>query len=221
MAYAVKEVFLTIQGEGAQSGRVAVFLRFAGCNLWSGREADRGKAVCSFCDTLFVGTDGEGGGKFHSPDILAEHVRQVWDEGVTSPEDGKRKRLVVMTGGEPMLQVTKELVDCLHRQGLEVAMESNGTIPIPEDIDIDWVCISPKADTEIKQRKGDELKLVYPQAENHPSEFQNSDYQFKYYFLSPKDEGGWRENALKVAEYCIKNPVWRYSLQTHKIIGLP
>ena len=210
MSYAVKECFLTLQGEGVQSGSRAVFLRFAGCNLWSGREQDRAAAQCNFCDTDFVGTDGEGGGKFADAALLANHVLATWGEG----ED---RRLVVITGGEPMLQLDPDLVDALHERGFRVAVESNGTLPAVGGID--WLCISPKAGTEIVQRSGDELKLVWPQEGVDPVALEGWD--FDNFLIQPMDCEA-REEALDAAIRLVKErPRWRLSLQTHKLIGLP
>jgi 7-carboxy-7-deazaguanine synthase (Cx14CxxC type) len=210
MSYAVKECFLTLQGEGVQSGSRAVFLRFAGCNLWSGREQDREAAQCNFCDTDFVGTDGEGGGKFADATRLADHVLGIWGEG----ED---RRLVVITGGEPMLQLDPALVDALHDRGFRVAVESNGTLPAVGGID--WLCISPKAGTEVVQRSGDELKLVWPQEGVDPATLEGWD--FGNFLIQPMDCEA-REEALDAAiRLVMERPRWRLSLQTHKLIGLP
>jgi 7-carboxy-7-deazaguanine synthase (Cx14CxxC type) len=210
MSYAVKECFLTLQGEGVQSGSRAVFLRFAGCNLWSGREQDREAAQCNFCDTDFVGTDGEGGGKFADAAELADHVLATWGEG----ED---RRLVVITGGEPMLQLDPALVDALHERGFRVAAESNGTLPAVGGID--WLCISPKAGTDVVQRSGDELKLVWPQEGVDPAELEGWD--FGNFLIQPMDCEA-REEALDAAiRLVMERPRWRLSLQTHKLIGLP
>jgi 7-carboxy-7-deazaguanine synthase (Cx14CxxC type) len=210
MAYAVKECFLTLQGEGVQSGSRAVFLRFAGCNLWSGREQDRATAQCNFCDTDFVGTDGEGGGKFADSDSLAEQVLATW-----GAEDGPR--LVVITGGEPMLQLDPALIDALHDRGFRIAVESNGTLPAVEGID--WLCISPKAGTDVVQRSGDELKLVWPQEGVDPAEFES--WNFANFLIQPMDCEA-REQALDAAiRLVMDRPKWRLSLQSHKLIGLP
>jgi 7-carboxy-7-deazaguanine synthase len=210
MTYAVKEAFLTLQGEGIQSGSRAVFLRFAGCNLWSGREADRASAQCNFCDTDFVGTDGPGGGKFAGADELADHVAALWGE----TEDG---RLVVVTGGEPMLQLDPALVDALHERGFRVAAETNGTLAAVPGLD--WLCVSPKAGTEIVQRSGDELKLVWPQPGIDPDELEQWD--FRHFLVQPMDcEEG--EAAVEAAiELAMERPRWRLSLQAHKVVGLP
>ena len=209
MTYAVKECFLTLQGEGVQSGRRAVFLRFAGCNLWSGREADRATADCRFCDTDFVGTDGEGGGKFATAEALADRVETVW-------AGGDEQRLVVITGGEPMLQLEAALVDTLHARGFRVAMESNGTLPAAAGID--WLCISPKAGTEVVQRSGDELKLVWPQEGIEPAELE--DWDFANFLVQPMDCAD-REAAVEAAiALAMARPKWRLSLQAHKVVGL-
>ena len=210
MAYAVKECFLTLQGEGVQSGSRAVFLRFAGCNLWSGREQDRTTAQCHFCDTDFVGTDGEGGGKFADADSLAERALATW-----GAEEGAR--LVVITGGEPMLQLDPALIDALHDRGFRIAVESNGTLPAVEGID--WLCISPKAGTDVVQRSGDELKLVWPQEGVDPAEFES--WNFANFLIQPMDCEA-REQALDAAiRLVMDRPKWRLSLQSHKLIGLP
>jgi 7-carboxy-7-deazaguanine synthase len=210
MTYAVKEAFLTLQGEGAQSGSRAVFLRFAGCNLWSGREADRSAAQCNFCDTDFVGTDGEGGGKFADAKALAEHVEALWGH-----VDGTR--LVVVTGGEPMLQLDEALVAALHERGFRVAAESNGTLPATAGID--WLCISPKAGTEIVQRHGDELKLVWPQPGIDPAALE--EWNFAHFLVQPMDCVE-REAAMEAAvALAMRRPKWRLSLQAHKVVGLP
>jgi len=210
MSYAVKECFLTLQGEGVQSGSRAVFLRFAGCNLWSGREQDRATAQCRFCDTDFVGTDGEGGGKFANPQALADRVEATWGEG----ED---RRLVVITGGEPMLQLDVVLIDALHARGFRVAMETNGTLPAAAGID--WVCVSPKAGTEVVQRSGNELKLVWPQDGIDPAELEGWD--FDHFLVQPMDCVE-REAALQAAiGLAMDRPRWRLSLQAHKAVGLP
>lgn len=210
MTYAVKECFLTLQGEGVQSGRRAVFLRFAGCNLWSGREQDREAAQCTFCDTDFVGTDGPGGGKFGSADELAGHVERLWGEE-------REERLVVITGGEPMLQLDSALIDALHERGFRVAVESNGTLPAVAGID--WLCVSPKAGTEVVQRRGNELKLVWPQQGIDPAELERWD--FPHLLVQPKDCAE-REEAIEAAiALAMKRPKWRLSLQAHKVVGLP
>lgn len=209
MPYAVKEIFLTLQGEGMQSGSRAVFLRFAGCNLWSGREQDRETAQCSFCDTDFVGTDGKGGGKFSDSRTLADAVERAWGEG-------HEARLVVITGGEPMLQLDSPLVDVLHDRGFRVAIETNGTLPVEPAVD--WVCVSPKAGTEIVQRSGDELKLVWPQEGIDPEEMES--WSFDHFLVQPMDCAG-RQAAVDAAiRLAMERPRWRLSLQSHKLVGL-
>jgi len=214
MSYAVKEMFLTLQGEGVRSGRRAVFLRFAGCNLWTGREEDRARAVCRFCDTDFVGVDGENGGKYASAEGLAADAARLWGAG-------RAERYIVLTGGEPMLQVDDALVDALHDQGFEIAIESNGTIPVHPGID--WVCISPKAGSEVVQRSGDELKLVWPQ----PSEplpghgFDDiAGWDFTHFLLQPLDDPAGIDHRQLCIERIMAAPRWRLSLQTHKLLGL-
>jgi 7-carboxy-7-deazaguanine synthase len=207
--YAAKEIFYTLQGEGAQSGRPAVFLRFAGCNLWSGREADRQAAVCDFCDTDFVGTDGPGGGKFADAASLAQAVRERWPGG--------GRPFVVATGGEPLLQLNAALVDALHRVGFEIAVETNGTVAAPQGID--WLCVSPKADAGLVLTSGDELKLVYPQKLAPPEKF--SALAFRHFFLSPMDGPQLRGNTEAAVAYCLRHPQWRLSVQMHKLIGIP
>jgi 7-carboxy-7-deazaguanine synthase (Cx14CxxC type) len=209
MTYAVKECFLTLQGEGVQSGSRAVFLRFAGCNLWSGREQDRATAQCTFCDTDFVGTDGDGGGKFTSADELVGHVQSLWGQE-------SERRLVVITGGEPMLQLDRELVDALHGRGFRIAVETNGTLPATPGID--WICVSPKASTEVVQRRGDELKLVWPQEGIDPVELES--WQFDHFLVQPMDCER-REEAIEAAiRLAMDRPKWRLSLQAHKVVGL-
>ena len=213
--YSVKEAYVTLQGEGAQSGRAAVFLRFAGCNLWSGLERDRASAVCNFCDTDFVGTDGENGGKFVGPDALAAHVKSVWD--AAAPEGGAP--YVICTGGEPLLQLDTPAINAIKAAGFEVGIETNGTLAAPEGLD--WICVSPKANAAVKQTSGNELKLVFPQdqPEAQPSQFES--LQFQHFFLQPKDDRAHAQNIAAAAAYCMKHPKWRLSLQTHKLIGLP
>jgi 7-carboxy-7-deazaguanine synthase (Cx14CxxC type) len=210
MSYAVKELFLTLQGEGAQAGSRAVFCRFAGCNLWSGREVDRATATCTFCDTDFVGTDGPGGGKFLHADALADAVLACWGPSEVN-------RLVVCTGGEPLLQLDAALIDALHARGFRVAVESNGTIAAPAGID--WLCISPKAGAETVQRRGDELKLVFPQASLMPDAVEGWD--FAHFFVQPMDGPAQAENVQAAISWCLANPKWRLSLQTHKLTGIP
>ncbi len=212
MSYSVKEIFYTLQGEGAQTGRAAVFCRFAGCNLWSGHEKDRADAICDFCDTDFVGTNGTGGGKFATAFDLAKAVADKWQS-----KNSNGKSYVVCTGGEPLLQLDDELVEAFHSFGFEVAIETNGTKPAPKGVD--WVCVSPKADTEIVITEGDELKLVYPQPKAMPEQFEHLDFQ--HFFLQPMDGAKREENTRLAIEYCLKHPQWRLSLQTHKIIGIP
>jgi 7-carboxy-7-deazaguanine synthase (Cx14CxxC type) len=210
MTYAVKECFLTLQGEGMQAGARAVFLRFAGCNLWSGREQDRAGAVCNFCDTDFVGTDGEGGGKFASAEALAGEIERLWGEG-------RDERLVVITGGEPMLQLDAALVEALHARGFRVAMESNGTLPAAAGLD--WLCVSPKAGSEVVQRSGDELKLVWPQEGIDPAELERWD--FTHFLVQPMDCAE-RDTAVEAAiALAMARPRWRLTLQAHKLVGLP
>ena len=212
MGYAVKEIFYTLQGEGAQAGRAAVFCRFAGCNLWSGREADRARAVCKFCDTDFFGVDGLGGGRFESAELLAEAVAEKWPAGGRAG-----KRFVVCTGGEPLLQLDSTLIDALHARGFEIAVETNGTLAAPDGLD--WVCVSPKARAELVQRSGDELKLVYPQADAVPETFEG--LSFRNFFLQPMDGPSRAANTELALKYCMDHPQWRLSLQTHKILGIP
>jgi len=213
MSYAVKEMFLTLQGEGVQAGRRAVFLRFAGCNLWSGLEKDRASAVCQFCDTDFVGMDGEGGGRFENANILAAAVREKWGNSTDH-------RFIVITGGEPMLQVDDALIDALHDQSFEIAIESNGTMSVPRSID--WICISPKAGSETIQLSGDELKLVWPQQGSDWKAME--DWDFAHHLLQPMDarvnDGASADNLKSAIEFIQDNPKWRLSLQTHKILGL-
>jgi 7-carboxy-7-deazaguanine synthase (Cx14CxxC type) len=209
LSYTVKEIFYTLQGEGANSGRAAVFCRFSGCNLWSGREEDRSRAVCQFCDTDFVGT-GPDGGRFATAEDLAQAVARAW-----RGEDDDT-RFVVCTGGEPLLQLDEELIDRLHEQGFIVAIETNGTRIAPNTID--WVCVSPKAGAELVQRSGDELKLVYPQTGAPPEEFEQLD--FDNFFLQPMDGATTEENTRLAVEYCMTHPRWRLSVQTHKILGV-
>ena len=212
MAYSVKEAFYTLQGEGGQTGRAAVFCRFAGCNLWSGREADRDQAVCRFCDTDFVGTDGMGGGKFDSPETLAAHVASLWPAG-----GSQGQRLVVCTGGEPLLQLDEGLVEALHRHGFEIAVETNGTQSAPAGID--WVCVSPKAGAELVLTSGTELKLVFPQPGAMPERF--ADLDFEFFYLQPMDGLERMRNTRAAIDYCLTHPQWRLSVQTHKAVGIP
>ena len=210
MTYAVKEAFLTLQGEGVQAGSRAVFLRFAGCNLWSGREADRATAQCNFCDTDFVGTDGPGGGKFAGADVLAEQIEALWGKG-------RERRLVVITGGEPMLQLDPALVDALHRHDFRIAVESNGTLPATPGID--WLCISPKAGTEVVQQAGDELKLVWPQQGLNPAVLER--WAFAHFLVQPMDGPQLAAATDAAIALAMARPRWRLSLQAHKVVGLP
>lgn len=214
MSYSVKEIYLTVQGEGVQTGLPAVFLRFAGCNLWSGLERDRANAVCKFCDTDFVGMNGPGGGRFKTPEDLAETISGYWPGG--------GQPWVVCTGGEPLLQLDEPLIAAFHKAGFKIAVESNGTVKAPQGVD--WLCVSPKADAQIIQTQGDELKLVFPQAENAPEDFEHLD--FKNFSLQPRDDSYLgrekKANHMQAAfDYCMANPQWRLSVQTHKWIGVP
>ncbi len=211
MSYAVKEIFYTLQGEGANTGRPAVFCRFAGCNLWTGREADRDSAVCRFCDTDFVGTDGPGGAKFPDAAALAGAVAGAWPNGADAT------RFVVCTGGEPLLQLDQGLVEAFHAEGFEVAVETNGTVEPPAGID--WLCVSPKAGAPLVVRGGDELKLVYPQAGAEPDRFE--ELEFGRFFLQPMDGPAREANTAAALRYCLEHPRWRLSLQTHKLLGIP
>ena len=210
MTYSVKEIFYTLQGEGGQAGRAAVFCRFAGCNLWSGREADRARAVCQFCDTEFVGTDGVGGGKFVDAEALARAVASQWPQGV------RGKPLVVCTGGEPLLQLDEPLVDALHAAGFEIAVETNGTQPAPKGLD--WICVSPKAGAELVLTRGTELKLVFPQPGAMPERF--ADLDFQHFFVQPMDGLEAKRNTRLAVAYCMEHPQWRLSVQTHKVVGI-
>jgi 7-carboxy-7-deazaguanine synthase (Cx14CxxC type) len=209
--YYVKEIYYTLQGEGAQTGRAAVFCRFTGCNLWTGHESDRGSAVCQFCDTDFVGTDGARGGRFETAVELASAVAEAW------PATNRGRRLVVCTGGEPLLQIDDDLVAALHDRGFEMAIETNGTRSAPPGID--WICVSPKAGAELILTSGHELKLVYPQQGAMPELF--VDLAFTHFFLQPMDGNDREQNTQLAIEYCLAHPQWRLSLQTHKLIGLP
>jgi 7-carboxy-7-deazaguanine synthase (Cx14CxxC type) len=218
--YSIKEIFYTLQGEGANAGRPAVFCRFAGCNLWSGREEDRASAVCRFCDTDFVGTNGPGGGKFSTAADLAAAVASAWPfppSGCTAPDRTREQPLVVCTGGEPLLQLDEAFVATLHDYGFQVAIETNGTRVPPGGVD--WVCVSPKAGTDLVLRAGDELKLVYPQAGAEPERF--IDLDFRHFFLQPKDGPERQCNTRRAVSYCLAHPQWRLSLQTHKVLGIP
>ncbi|MFC3071017.1 7-carboxy-7-deazaguanine synthase [Phenylobacterium soli] len=209
MSYAVKEIFLTLQGEGGQAGRPAVFCRFAGCNLWSGREEDRAGAVCTFCDTDFVGMDGEGGGRFASAEELAAAIERAW-------AGGPSERLVVLTGGEPLLQVDDDLIAALHGRGFSIALETNGTLEAPKGID--WICVSPKADAPVVQTSGQELKLVFPQAKAPPERFEH--LAFERFLLQPMDGPEREANTRAAIAYCLAHPRWRLSVQTHKYLGI-
>lgn len=210
MAYAVKELFKTLQGEGAHAGRASVFCRFAGCNLWSGRESDRAQAACRFCDTDFVGTDGPGGGKFADAAALAAQLARCW-----GPE--RARRYVVFTGGEPLLQLDRALIDAVHAEGFDIAIETNGTLPVPAGVD--WVCVSPKGTAPLAVRAGHELKLVYPQSDAAPEAFAELDFQ--HFWLQPMDGPTRQAHTAQAVDYCLAHPQWRLSLQTHKYIGIP
>jgi 7-carboxy-7-deazaguanine synthase (Cx14CxxC type) len=214
MPYQVKEIYYTLQGEGAQTGRAAVFCRFAGCNLWTGYEADRGSAVCQFCDTDFVGTDGSGGGEFATAAELADAVARAWPAIVH--DSPSAKPLVVCTGGEPLLQLDVQLIDALHACGFAIAVETNGTRAAPPGLD--WVCVSPKAGAALRISSGDELKLIYPQPGAEPERFEHLD--FRHFFLQPMDGPDAARNTRLTVEYCLAHPHWRISLQTHKFLGI-
>ena len=209
MTYSVKEIFKTLQGEGAQAGRAAVFCRFAGCNLWSGREQDRASAICQFCDTDFIGVDGSGGGRFTDAEMLANSIASEWSRS-------NRNRLVVLTGGEPLLQVDQPLIDALHERGFEIAVETNGTIAAPKGLD--WICVSPKAGAEMRQKSGTEIKIVYPQNDLDPAHYEDLD--FEHFFLQPMDCADADACIEQTIAYCTQNPRWRLSLQTHKMVGI-
>lgn len=209
--YTIKETYYTLQGEGAHTGRAAVFLRFSGCNLWTGREEDRRKAICQFCDTDFLDTNGPGGGRFKSPQHLAEHVASIW------PDQSHSSKFVVCTGGEPLLQLDPPLITALKKQGFEIAIETNGTIKVP--LGIDWICVSPKAGAQWIQKQGDELKLIFPQEGITPQDC--VDLPFKHFYLQPMDGPHLKENTQKAIQYCLQNPKWKLSVQTHKLLGLP
>ncbi|RUT24591.1 7-carboxy-7-deazaguanine synthase [Asaia sp. W19] len=213
MSYAVKEIFATLQGEGAHAGRASVFCRFAGCNLWSGREEDRHRAACQFCDTDFVGTDGIGGGRFADAAALTARLLACWKEQAGEAAG----RYVVFTGGEPLLQIDPPLITAMHEAGFEIAIESNGTIAVPEGID--WICVSPKPQSRLIQCRGQELKLVYPQEALPPALFESWD--FDHFWLQPMDGPDRIANTEKAVAYCLSHPRWRLSLQTHKLIGIP
>jgi len=210
MTFAVKEIFYTLQGEGANVGRAAVFCRFAGCNLWSGLEKDRAGAICNFCDTDFVGVDGDGGGRFDTPDALADEIDACW------PQQQPGRKLVVCTGGEPLLQMTDVFVSALHKRGFEVAIETNGTVHPPQGID--WVCVSPKANAELVLHSGDELKLIFPQAGAEPERYEH--LAFTHFFLQPMDGPEHERNTNLAVRYCLDHPRWRLSLQTQKVLGI-
>lgn len=211
MSYSAKEIFYTLQGEGANAGRPAVFCRFAGCNLWSGHEADRATATCQFCDTDFVGIDGKGGGKFATASELAAAIARNW------PEGGAGRKLVVFTGGEPLLQLDAQAVDALQRLGFEVAVETNGTLEPPANVD--WLCVSPKAGAELRVRRGHELKVVYPQLGLDPRNLVT--LEFAHFYVQPMDGPRLAENTRAAVAFCLENPAWRLSLQTHKLLGIP
>jgi 7-carboxy-7-deazaguanine synthase len=212
MSYVVKEIFYTLQGEGANTGRPAVFCRFTGCNLWSGREADRAGATCRFCDTDFVGSDGPGGGKFDTAEALAATVDRAWPNAAAAAQ-----RFVVCTGGEPLLQLDRALIDAFHAHGFEIAVETNGTCAPPEGLD--WICVSPKAGATLALTRGDELKLVFPQDGIDPADFQS--FAFDHFFLQPMDGPERARNTALAVQFCLAHPPWRLSLQTHKLIGIP
>ena len=209
MSYSVKEIYLTIQGEGVQTGKEAVFCRFSGCNLWTGREEDRHKATCKFCDTDFFGVDGENGGKYSSVNDLIKKIEQCW-------LDDSNEKFIVFTGGEPLLQLDQKLIDELHKKGFKIAIETNGTMLPPNNID--WICVSPKKNAKLVLLKGDELKLVYPQQGFEPEQFEKLD--FDHFCVQPMDGKDLQKNILECVSYCIENPLWRLSLQTHKILGI-
>jgi 7-carboxy-7-deazaguanine synthase len=213
MTYSIREIYYTLQGEGARTGRPAVFLRFAGCNLWSGREQHRAEAVCRFCDTEFVGTEGPGGGKFETAAALVDAVVAAWPVSVSH-----RDRYVVCTGGEPLLQLDEGLIDSLHRAGFEVGVETNGTIAAPPGID--WLCVSPKGNAPLEQMSGDELKLVYPQIEDEAQPERFESLEFRHFYLQPLDDEKRDENTRATIDYCLAHPGWKLSLQTHKILGI-
>ena len=213
MTYSVKETYFTLQGEGAHTGRAAVFLRFSGCNLWTGREQHRSVAVCKFCDTEFVGTDGPGGGKFATADELARHVASAWPKTLND-----ERKYVVCTGGEPLLQLDHAAIAALHDVGFEIGVETNGTIAAPDGID--WLCVSPKANAALLQQSGSELKLVYPQKEHEAQPEHFSGLDFEHFFLQPCDDKDRDANTRAAIDYCLQNPQWKLSVQTHKIIGI-
>ena len=212
MAYAVKEIFYSLQGEGAHAGRPAIFCRFTGCNLWSGHEKHRADAVCQFCDTDFVGTDGDGGGSFKNAVDLAKAVVSYWPDSITDVIHP----YVICTGGEPLLQLDKDLIEAFHNEGAEVAIETNGTLPVPEGVD--WVCVSPKSGSTVVVGEGDEIKLVYPQEGHQPSDFVH--LNFEHFFLQPMFDEDENEHVKATIEYCLTHPRWSLSLQSHKLLGL-
>jgi 7-carboxy-7-deazaguanine synthase (Cx14CxxC type) len=212
MSYSVKEIFYSLQGEGAHAGRPAVFCRFTGCNLWSGKEKHRASAVCQFCDTDFVGTDGGGGGIFHQAETLAETIKSYWPNTITD----NITPYVICTGGEPLLQLDEQLIEAFHTLGMEVAIETNGTLPVPSGID--WVCVSPKSGAPLVVTQGDEIKLVYPQTGHQPMDF--IDLNFSHFFLQPMFVERESDYLQKTIDYCLRHPRWRLSLQTHKLLGL-
>ena len=212
MTYSVKEIFYSLQGEGAHAGRPAIFCRFTGCNLWTGREKHRASAICQFCDTDFVGTDGVGGGTFREADKLAEAVKSYWPKTITD----NTHPYVVCTGGEPLLQLDEQLVEAFHALGMEVAIETNGTLPVP--IGVDWVCVSPKSGAPLAVTQGDEIKLVYPQTGHQPTDF--VDFNFSHFFLQPMFVDGDSDHLQQTVDYCLSHPRWTLSLQTHKLLGL-
>jgi len=208
--YTVKEIYYTLQGEGAHTGRAAIFLRFAGCNLWTGREEDRHKAICKFCDTDFIGTDGIRGGKYDAHEI-ATHILDIW------PADSDTHPYIVCTGGEPLLQLDEALINVLHEKNIEIAIETNGTQRVPKGID--WICMSPKANTEVVVQKGDEIKIVYPQTGIDPDDFSN--WEFKHFFIQPMDGPSLASNIKICIDYCSQHPRWKLSVQTHKLLNIP
>jgi 7-carboxy-7-deazaguanine synthase (Cx14CxxC type) len=213
VTYSVKEMFYTLQGEGVRAGRPSVFVRFAGCNLWTGREQDRAQAICKFCDTEFVGTDGDGGGKFETADLLAHAAAEKWPK---DKQGGGGAPYLVCTGGEPLLQLDEPLIAAFHARGFEIAVETNGTLAAP--LGLDWICVSPKAGSHVVQRSGDELKLVYPQPGAEPETFEA--WAFEHFLLQPLDNPMLAANTQAALDYCLAHPLWRLSLQTHKILGL-
>jgi 7-carboxy-7-deazaguanine synthase len=213
MTYAVKEIFYSLQGEGAHAGRPAIFCRFSGCNLWSGQEKHRANAICQFCDTDFVGTNGDGGGSFTSTTSLVAQVKSYWPQSISD----QTHPYVVCTGGEPLLQLDTDLIEAFHAEGMEVAIETNGTLPVPKGVD--WVCVSPKSGSTLLVEEGDEIKLVYPQQGYHPSDFVH--LKFNHFFLQPMFDDQENNNLETTVEYCLSHPRWSLSLQTHKLLGLP